>query len=67
VTDYKHLLIRVVDSPSPLEYDSDRDAEGSIATDGSYMTPTTSSPVRPQEAIVGDSMDTAEPTDTGDE
>ena len=30
------------------------DAEGDVATDGSYVTPTTSSPVRPEEPIVGD-------------
>ena len=54
ITDYKHLLIRVVGSPSPLEYASDVDAEGDLATDGSYATPTTSSPVCPEEAIVGD-------------
>jgi len=54
VTDYKHLLIRVIGSPSPLEYASDTDAEGDLATDGSYATPTSSSPVRPEESIVGD-------------
>jgi len=54
VTDYKHLLIKVVGSPSPLEYASDADAEGDLATDGSYATPTSSSPVRPEESIVGD-------------
>jgi len=54
VTDYKHLLIRVVGSPSPLEYASNTDAEGDPATDGSYATPTSSSPVRPEDLIVGD-------------
>jgi len=54
VTDYKHLLVRVVGSPSPLEYASDVDAEGDPETDGSYATPTSSSPVRPEELIVGD-------------
>jgi hypothetical protein len=65
ITDYKHLLVRVVDSPSPLEYSSDQDddAEGSIVTDGSFMTPASSSPVRPQEAIVGDAMETGESTE----
>jgi hypothetical protein len=63
VTDFKHLLIRVVDSPSPLEYESDRDAEGDVITDGSYATPVSSSPVRSQGEIVGDAMETEEPTE----
>jgi len=56
ITDYKHLLIKVVDPTSPLEYASDADAEGDVdvATDGSYTTPTSSSPVRPEDLIVGD-------------
>jgi len=58
ITDYKHLLIRVVGPSSPLEYASDADAEGDVdvATDGSYATPTSSSPVRPEESIVGDNI-----------
>jgi len=56
ITDYKHLLIRVIGPSSPLEYASDADAEGDVdvATNGSYATPTSSSPVRPEESIVGD-------------
>ena len=39
-----------------MEYASNLDAEGDVdvATDGSYTTPTTSSPVRPEEPIMGD-------------
>ena len=38
------------------------DAEGDIATDGSFATPTSLSPVCPEEAIVGDAMEVGEPT-----
>ena len=39
------------------------DAEEDVTTDGSYVTPTTSSPVRPEEMIVGDTADgPGEPT-----
>jgi len=40
------------------------DAKGDVdvATDGSYATPTTSSPVRPEEPIVGDAIDGGELT-----
>ena len=56
ITDYKHLLIRVVGPSSPLEYASDADAEGEVdvATDDSFATPTSLSPVHPEELIVGD-------------
>jgi len=37
-----------------LEYASDVDAEGNVVTDGSYVTPIMSSPVHPEELIVGD-------------
>ena len=39
-----------------MEYASDQDAEGDVdvATNGSYATPTMSSPVRPEEPIMGD-------------
>jgi len=49
-------IVRTSRSTSPLEYVSDEDAEGDVdvVTDGSYATPTTSSPVRPEEPIVGD-------------
>jgi len=46
-----------------LEYASDLDAEGDVLTDGSYATPTSSSPVRPEEAIVGDSVNRGELTE----
>jgi len=45
-----------------LEYTSDEDADGDVATDGSYVTPITSSPVRPEEPIVGDAVEREEPT-----
>ena len=38
------------------------DAEGVIATDGSYVTPIMSSPVHPEEPIVGDAIDGGEST-----
>jgi len=38
------------------------DAEGDLATDGSYVTPISSSPVRPEELIVGDTVERGEPT-----
>jgi len=40
--------------PQWLEYASDADADGEVDTDNSYLTPATSSPVRPGEPIVGD-------------
>jgi len=43
-----------VDSPSPLEYASDADADREVDTDNSYVTPATSSPVRPEEPVVAD-------------
>jgi len=52
--EFHHLLYRIVDSPSSLEYVSNADADGEVDTDNSYMTPTTPSPVRPEELIVGD-------------
>jgi len=45
-----------------LEYASDVDAEGELATDGSYVTPSSSSPVHPEEPIVGDTVEGREPT-----
>ena len=63
ISDYKHLLIRVVNSPSPLEYASDLDAEGEVNTDNSYVTPATSSPVQPEEPIMGDATDGGEPAE----
>ena len=58
-------IVRTSRSASPLEYASDEDAEGDVdvATDGSYATPTTSSPVRPEEFIVGDAMEVGELTE----
>jgi len=38
------------------------DAEGDVATDGSYVTPISSSPVRSGESIVGDAVEREEPT-----
>ena len=52
-----HLLYRIVDSPSPLEYASELDAEGEVDTNNSYMTPAMSSPVWPEEPIIGDAVD----------
>jgi len=63
VTDYKHLLIRVVNSPSLLEYDSDKDAEGEVNTDNSYVTPPTSSPVHPEVQVVETSCECGEPAE----
>jgi len=51
-----------VDSPSPLEYASDADAEGEVDTDNSYVTLATSSPVHPEEPVVGDAVERGEPT-----
>jgi len=51
-----------VDSPSPLEYASDADADGEIDTDGSYVTPISSSLVHPEEPVVGDAIERGEPT-----
>jgi len=42
-----------VDSPSPLEYASDADADGEVDTNNSYVTPVTSSPTH-EEPIVAD-------------
>ena len=56
-------IVRTSRSASPLEYASDEDAEGDVATDGSYVTPITSSPVRPEVSIVGDAMEAGEPTE----
>ena len=47
-------IVRTSKSTSPLEYASDVDAEGDVATNGSYVTLITSSPVCPEEPIVGD-------------
>jgi len=38
------------------------DAEGEPATDGSYVTPSSLSPVHPEESIVGDNAERREPT-----
>jgi len=46
-----------------LEYASDLDAEGEPATDGSYVTLSSSSPVHPEEPIVGDTIERGEPTE----
>ena len=56
------MLYRIVDSPSPLEYVSDADAEGEVDTDNSYVTPATSSPVRPEDLVVGDAVERGELT-----
>ena len=61
--EYRHLLYRVVDPSSPLEYASELDAEGEVNTDNSYMTPATSSPVQPEEPIVGDAVVGGEPAE----
>jgi len=63
IFDYKHLLIRVMDPPSPLEYASELDAEGEVDTDNSYVSPAMSSPVRLDEPIVGDADGPGEPTE----
>jgi len=55
-------IVRTSRSASPLEYASDEDAEEDVATDGSYVTPITSSPVRPEGPIVGDAVEREEPT-----
>jgi len=41
---------------------SDLDAEGDVATDGSYVTPISSSPVHPEEPVIGDAVERREPT-----
>ena len=46
-----------------MEYASDLDAEGEPATNGSYVTPSSSSPVHPEEPIVGDTVERGEPTE----
>ena len=45
-----------------MEYASDLDAEGDVATNGSYVTLISSSPVRPKDPIIGDAMERREPT-----
>jgi len=54
------LLIRVIDSPSPLEYASDADADGEVDTDNSYVTPIMSSPTHPEELVIGDATERRE-------
>ena len=56
-------IVRTSRSASPLEYASDLDAEGEPATDGSYVIPSSSSPVRLEELIVGDTIKREEPTE----
>jgi len=51
-----------VDSPSPLEYASDTDADGEVDTDNSYVTPITLSPVH-EEPIVADNNGPGEPAE----
>jgi len=51
-----------VDSPSPLEYASDVGADGEVNTNNSYVTLATSSPMRPEEPVVGDAVERGEPT-----
>jgi len=51
-----------VDSPSPLEYASDADADGEVDTDNSYVTPVTSSPVH-EEPIMADNNGPGEPAE----
>ena len=63
ITDYKHLLIRVIDSPLPLEYNSGLDAEGDVNTDNSHVTLATPSPVRPEEPVVKSACGCAEPAE----
>jgi len=55
-------IVRTSRSASPLEYTSNEDAEGDVATDGSYVTPVSSSPVCPEESVVGDAVEREEPT-----
>ena len=55
-------IVRTSRSASPLEYASNLDAEEELATDGSYVTPSSSSPVRPEEPIVADTVERGEPT-----
>ena len=52
-----------MDSPSPLEYASDADADGEVDTDNSYVTPITSSPVHPEEPVIGDIIERREPAE----
>jgi len=55
-------IVRTSRSASPLEYVSNEDAEGDIATNGSYVTPVSLSPVCPEELVIGDAIERGEPT-----